>query len=122
MVRTTRSNNGLVGRNPNGQFAKGNKLSRGNKSHWNEKAQQLKRALTDAITEKDIKDIAKGLIKKAKNGDAQAAREIFNRIWGRATQQLEIEKVVESREISIEELREIMKEKTFPNWEDAIPK
>ena len=118
MINAERSNNGLVGRNPNGQFAKGNKLFKVNKSHWNEKAQQLKKAMTDAITEKDIRDIAKGLVKKAKGGDSQAAREIFDRIWGKASQQMQVESVVESRTISDEELRDLLTEKPI-SWEDV---
>ncbi|MHC4639656.1 MAG: hypothetical protein ACYTBV_19485 [Planctomycetota bacterium] len=119
MIRTERSNNGLVGRKPNGQFAKGNKLSKGNKSHWNEKAQKLKKALTDAITEKDIKEIAKGLVKKAKQGDTSAAKEIFDRLWGKASQQVEIESVAEARVLTDEQAAELLQDRLVP-CEDAI--
>lgn len=82
--------NGADGRNSKGQFAKGNSLSVGNKSHTNEKAKALKETLIESITKKDIKAIGKKLITKAKSGDVHAAREIFDRLWGRAKQEQEV--------------------------------
>lgn len=89
--------NGTDGRNIKGQFEKGNSLSVGNKSHTNEKAKALKKALLEAITEKDIKKIGKKLVSKAKGGDVPATKELFDRLWGRAIQEVDIgEKTVNS--------------------------
>ena len=82
--------NGSDGRNSSGQFTEGHTHSVGNKSHTNEKAKALKNALLDAITEEDIKDIGKGLVKKAKAGDTAAAKEIFDRLWGKAQQDVNL--------------------------------
>ena len=84
------SSNGRHGRNNKGQFAKGHKLSVGNKGHVNEKARELKKALIEAVGEKDIKAISKKLIEKAKAGDIPATRELFDRLWGRAIQEVDL--------------------------------
>lgn len=84
------SNNGADGHNRKGQFAKGNKCSVGNLSHTNETARALKKAFLEAITEKDVKAICKALAKKAKKGDTPAAKELFDRLWGRAKQEVDI--------------------------------
>lgn len=81
---------GTDGRSKNGKFVKGNQCSVGNKSHTNEKAKALKKALFDAITEADIKKIGKKLISKAKAGDIHATKELFDRIWGRALQEVDL--------------------------------
>lgn len=75
------------GRNGFGQFAKGNKLGTGaGGQKWLSDAKQLKMALTAAVSRKDIEDIAKGLIVKAKKGDVPAVKELFDRLWGKASQ------------------------------------
>ena len=79
-----------VGKNSRGQFIKGNKCSVGNKSHTNEKAKALKNALIEAVTEKDIQIISKKLMAKAKQGDVAAAKELFDRLWGRAKQEVDL--------------------------------
>ena len=73
---------GADGRTNEGKFTKGNQCSVGNKSRTDEKAKALKQALLEAINEEDIKEIFKGLAKKAKAGDVAAAKEIFDRLWG----------------------------------------
>ena len=74
------------GRNGKGQFAKGNKGGTGSKHKATELGRALKAAFTAAVTEQDIKDIVLGLTKKAKAGDVLAAREVFDRLWGKSTQ------------------------------------
>lgn len=81
---------GSVGRKSNGQFAKGHTYSVGNKSHTNEKAKELKAALFSAVTEKDIKAICKKMLSQAKNGDTHARKELFDRLWGRAIQEVDL--------------------------------
>ncbi|KKK93736.1 hypothetical protein LCGC14_2689890, partial [marine sediment metagenome] len=82
--------NRAVGRGNGGIFAKGNKLSVGNKSHVNQPARDLKQALIDAISKKDIRLIADALVEKAKAGDIPAVKELFDRMWGRAAQSVEV--------------------------------
>lgn len=79
-----------MGRNNQGQFVNGNRCSVGNTSHTNEKAKALKNALLEAITEEDIKKISDKLKEKAKTGDVPAAKELFDRIWGRAKQEVDL--------------------------------
>ncbi|KKM19146.1 hypothetical protein LCGC14_1658590 [marine sediment metagenome] len=81
---------GADGRTKEGKFVKGNQCSVGNKSKTNEKSKALKQALIEAIDEKDIRAICRGLARKAKKGDVAAAKEIFDRLWGRAKQEVEI--------------------------------
>lgn len=81
---------GKDGRNNNGQFKKGNTLSRGNSGGGNkEKAKELKRAFIEAVSEKDIKAILKQLIIEAKSGEVPAIKELFDRLWGRAPQEVD---------------------------------
>ena len=82
--------NGKLGRDSKGKFAKGNSLSKGNLGNTNEPAKKLKQALIDAISEKDIEDIAKKLVTKAKTGDIPAIKELFDRLWGRSSQSVEV--------------------------------
>lgn len=86
-----RSNGKLGGgRNNKGQFLKGHKYSVGNLGNTNLHARALKTALLEAVTEKDIEAIAKKLLSKAKAGDIQATKELFDRLWGRAIQEVDI--------------------------------
>ena len=81
---------GKDGRNSKGQFQKGNTLSKGNSGGGNkEDAKKLKRTLIEAVSEKDIKLIVKKMVFQAKNGDAAARKELFDRLWGRAKQEIE---------------------------------
>ena len=83
--------NGLVGRDKSGQFVKGHKLSIGNRSHASEPAKQLKEALLAAISVKDMQDIIAMLIKKSKEGDIPAIKELFDRALGRPLQTHEVD-------------------------------
>lgn len=74
------------GRNGKGQFIKGNKGGIGSKHEATVLGRALKKAFTAAITEQDVKDIVLGLTEKAKKGDVLAAREVFDRLWGKAPQ------------------------------------
>ena len=75
------------GRNGKGQFGKGNRCATGrNDTKAAQRTQKLKVVLAGAVTEKDLKDIATALVKKAKTGDVFAARELFDRLWGKAPQ------------------------------------
>ena len=84
------SNGGNKGRNNKGQFEKGHKISVGNKGNTNEKAKALKVVLLKTITEKDIEKIGRALVKKALAGDVPATKELFDRLWGRAIQEVDL--------------------------------
>jgi len=84
------SNGGNAGRDSKGRFGKGNNIGKGNKGNTNEKAKALKTVLLETVTEKDIEEIGKKLVEKAKNGDVQATKELFDRLWGRAIQEVDL--------------------------------
>ena len=88
--RKPSSNGANAGRDNKGRFGKGNNIGKGNRGNTNEKAKALKAILLKTITEEDIREIAKKLAKKAKNGDVQATKELFDRLWGRAIQEVDL--------------------------------
>jgi thioredoxin-like negative regulator of GroEL len=51
---------------------------------------QLQRELLVKALEPHIEAITKALVKKAKAGDVQAAKELFDRAWGKAPQNLDL--------------------------------
>jgi len=71
---------GANGRNPNGRFAAGNKIGKGNPCA--KKAQQLRFALLRAVTVGDLKAIVKALIRKAKEPDLAAAKLLLSYTLG----------------------------------------
>lgn len=80
------------GRDPKGKFAEGNQLSAGkHKLTIISQTRALKQALVDAVNEKDIGKIAKKLVTQAKKGDIPAAKELFDRLWGKSMQIHEVE-------------------------------
>ena len=69
------------GRTPRGQFAKGNPGGPGNP--YARRTAALRSALLDAVTEADIRAIAKALVKRARDGEVPAVRELLDRLLGR---------------------------------------
>ena len=65
---------------PKGRFAKGNPGGPGNPLA--KKANQLRVALSKAVTVADIRTIAKKMIDLAREGDIQAAKLVFDRALG----------------------------------------
>jgi len=83
--------NGRNGRKKNGQFEKGHTYSQCKRHiEATEKSRALKKALINAVSEDDIKKIGQILIDKAKKGDIPAIKELFDRLWGRSPQSVEI--------------------------------
>ena len=70
------------GRTPRGQFATGNPGGPGNP--YARRTAALRSALLDAVTEADIRAIAKALVKRARDGEVPAVRELLDRLLGRA--------------------------------------
>ena len=74
-----------IGRDASGRFAPGNPGGPGAIAHERTKrARELRQALYAAVTSEDLAAIARALIDKAKSGDVAAARELLDRIIGRA--------------------------------------
>ncbi len=69
------------GRTAKGQFAKGNPGGPGNPHA--KRVAGLRQALLEAVSEDDLRAIAKTLVKKAKGGDLPAIRELLNRVLGK---------------------------------------
>lgn len=84
------SNSGNSGRTKTGQFKEGNQLGIGNRGPSSEKAKALKQALMDAVTEEDLKEVVKKMLLQAKEGDTSARRELFDRVWGKSKQEVDL--------------------------------
>ncbi len=77
------------GRDPaTGRFGGGNTFGQGNPHH--KRVADLRSALLEAISPEDLRAILKKLIEQAKAGDVAAAKEVLDRIFGRATQPIEV--------------------------------
>ena len=67
-------------------FQKGNKLSKGGgrpKAAHTLQAEKAKASLIEMYM-KNVKPINEALLKKAKEGDMQAIKELHDRVWGKA--------------------------------------
>jgi hypothetical protein len=69
----------IIGRNERGQFGPGNQCSAGRSS----RAAELKRAFTEAVTEDDVAEIARTLVRQAIDGDTAAAKLVLARVCGK---------------------------------------
>jgi hypothetical protein len=70
------------GRTLRGQFARGNPGGPGNP--YARRTAALRSALLDAVTEADIRAVARALVKRAKAGEIPAIRELLDRLLGKA--------------------------------------
>ncbi|MEO8494174.1 MAG: DUF5681 domain-containing protein [Planctomycetota bacterium] len=89
------SPNGANGRDARGRFAPGNSGGPGNPQA--KKTAALRMAMLTCVTIKDLRDIVKALVRKAKAGDVAAAREVLDRTIGRPVTSLEIGQGVDSQ-------------------------
>ena len=78
-VKDVRSPNGRTAR---GRFAQGNPGGPGNP--YARRTAALRSALLDAVTEADIRAVARALVKRAKAGEITAIRELLDRLLGKA--------------------------------------
>lgn len=81
---------GKLGRDNSGQFVKGHRISIGNKGPTNQKAKELKKLFAECVTPDAMKKICKKCIAQAKNGNKDARKEIFDRLWGKPIQGVEV--------------------------------
>lgn len=72
----------LAGRGAGGRFARGNRHGKGN-PHAKQHA-QLREILLAAVTPDDVRAVVRGLVEQAKAGNVPAARELLDRVVGRA--------------------------------------
>ena len=79
-------------RSRRGTFVKGNPGGPGRPKGSSDKAEahELKAALVAAVTTEDIAAITRALVEKAKKGNPYAAVVLFDRIWGKAPQDVNL--------------------------------
>lgn len=77
------------GRKANGQFASGNASGRGG-GGFAVKALHFKSILMEAVTDEDMREIARVLIDGAKAGDKNLLPEFLNRLMGKPAQAIEV--------------------------------
>lgn len=70
------------GRGAGGRFVAGNRHGRGN-PHAKQHA-MLRETLLSAVTPDDLRAVVRGLVEQAKAGNVPAARELLDRVIGRA--------------------------------------
>jgi hypothetical protein len=76
---------------PNGRFAKGNRMGRGNPLAG--RAAKIRAVLLKKLTPRQAGEIAGVLIDMAKQGDISAIRELFDRTVGKPTQTELLERI-----------------------------
>ncbi len=69
-------------RTGNGRFARGNPGGPGNPHA--RRTGMLRSAMLEAVTEDDVRAVVRGLVDRAKAGDAVAVRELLDRVTGKA--------------------------------------
>mgnify|MGYP006273182639 CR=1 len=94
-----------TGRDAKGRFAPGNKAAKGNPHA--KRVQDIRGAMLDTVTYKDVRDIVRSLIDKAKGGDVQAAREVLDRSLGKVKQPMEMDFEPESEEWTLEKIEQL---------------
>lgn len=97
-------------RDSGGRFAKGNPGGPGNPAV--REVARLRRALLDAVTEADIREVVGVLIDKAKAGHLPAVRELLDRAIGKPTDG-DLAERLEELERAAEEIRQ--------RWEGGEP-
>jgi hypothetical protein len=75
------------GRDKLGWFTAGNRIAVGNRTR---RMQELRRALLDCATEDDVRELYRGLLKSARDGDTAAAKVLLEHLVGRPSQQVEL--------------------------------
>ena len=83
------STNGSNGRDSRGRFARGNAGGPGNPN--GRKVAELRSALLNAVSRRDVAEIVRKIKQQAKKGDISAARELLDRVLGKASQGVQLE-------------------------------
>ncbi len=88
-MSTLPSPNGSNGRGAGGRFTKGNPGGPGNPHARHVAA--IRSVLMSAVSDDDLVQMVRALVKKAKGGDVLAAREVLDRMLGKAKVAVAIE-------------------------------
>ena len=75
-----------TGRTKGGRFTKGNTFGQGNPAV--RRTAEYRKAIADALTPAELKKVFQALIKKAKEGNVQAIKEVLDRAIGKPVQQV----------------------------------
>jgi len=76
---------------PNGDFAPGNQIGKGQGNPYAKKVAAIRAALFDAVTPADISEVVAKILAQAKAGDMIAARELLDRLLGKPKQTMEVD-------------------------------
>jgi hypothetical protein len=81
-----------VGRDAAGRVLPGSRLAAGNRgaNPTARRMNELRRALTEAATDDDIRDLYRSLLASAKGGDTQAARVLLEYLCGKPVATVEV--------------------------------
>lgn len=93
------------GRDARGRFTKGNPGGPGNPAA--KRVAALRMALLEAVTEDDMRVIVRRLVKEAKAGNIQAAREVLLRTLGRPLEADLVERLDELEDILTQRLEAV---------------
>lgn len=72
------------------RFKPSNQAGKGHGNPWAAKVNELRKAMLDCVDGEQIKQLFGVLLCRAKEGDVAAAREVLDRIFGKAKQETEI--------------------------------
>lgn len=70
------------GRDVHGRFAPGNRAGQGNP--FAKRVAELRSAFYEAVSREDLAAVVRALVEKARAGDVPAAREVLERLLGKA--------------------------------------
>lgn len=91
------------GRTPGGRFAPGNRAGKGNPHA--RRVQKLRAAYVMAVKVSDMKAVVDAVLAAAKTGDIAAARELCDRILGKAAQSELLERIERLEQLQQENTR-----------------
>ena len=89
--------NGCNGRGPNGRFAPGNKLGKGNPH--GRAVNQLRSVLFEVVTPERFRNAVEAVLAKAERGDRRSLAELCDRMLGRPSTSDLVDRVARLEEI-----------------------
>lgn len=98
------------GRTATGQFAKGNQAAKGNP--YTKKAAEMRKALYQAITPDDVREIVETLKVQAKAGDLKAIAILFDRVLGTAQAGIDLLERLEQLETALDAVEQAAENET----------
>ena len=114
-----------------GQFLRGTVGGPGQTGGHPRYVAQLRAALVEAVTRKDVAAIAKRLVHDAKGGNTRAAHEVLDRLFGKAAQTIAIAESPTAEDLRARLaslltanpaiLNQISPDKALPESQDQVP-